>query len=957
MLSSVVSVSAREIPASQAAQIAQSFSKTNGTTARRVQSSVQPVLIHVEADAEGHNLFYVFNRPGLGYIIVAADDVARQVLAYSDTNELTDFNAVPANMRNMLRDYAQQIISVRARNGAKAPAQKARQAIAALTQMEWNQTDPFNCLMPTVEGESAGETQLAVTGCVATAMAQVLKYYEYPAQGKGSESYTDIDGETYSTNFAEHTYDYSIMPNVYDDATAQASKDAVAQLMYDCAVAVHMHFDKESSASYTSDVPEAMIEHFGFDKAALYEARTYYTDEQWEDKVYAELVAGRPVMYAANSTEGGHTFLIDGSDENGLFHVNWGWGGFENGFFALTGAEVLNPNGGGTGGSDSKVSYNQAQHAIFGLQPDKGNDYQVSLICDEPVKINVTEVTRPVNAADAMAWIELSGKFTNLSLQAQATEYAIRMVNTANQEEKIIIQNAEPLTLNGTGLGYTSKIMIHQSEVEWLADGDYSVEPLWRVSGTAQWQSFDYKLGMQTQAPLTLTLKNGHVFWLTRKVEVEKTAADGIVARVYLHADKEYHGYIRPFIAESTISEAGEKQWLVMQYSNGTYLFDSKSTKLDLAAGEDKEVVLGPFAYDTYKYGFDVLLRLRISDDEEVTRDDTTPDAVNVQDVETIFTMTPAELNPVKIYNAGNLTVASGAGDNLVFSVPVHANLDVKGKLAVHVFRVVEGSLNFDPNGADQNIPAIDIDLKAGTDTLITISGRYISDAYNFDALARVYFSEDDEFNYSTLDQMLVPVSAISQAEFKVTDPVNEFLLTVANEFAAVSSYCDSLTFSISLYSNKEKDIWLVIPEIYQWYEGDDDLEADWYLFVDDDFQPLAAPYVKQVHLNVGVNTFRLGPIVYKTDEYNIGGLAELYFSEDGTWDLDDVDFFYNNYLGTATFEIDVPVGVQNIAVEQPAASTSSSDVYSITGQRVARNTRNLPRGLYIVNGKKILVK
>ncbi|MBO4906023.1 MAG: C10 family peptidase [Bacteroidaceae bacterium] len=962
----VANATAREIPASQAAQIAQGFSK-QATAAHKVKSNVQPVLVHTETDNNGQNLFYVFNRPGHGYIIVAADDNARQVLAYSDNQEITDYSLVPENMKNFLHDYATQIVNMRSNSAAKAPKAIAREAIEPLTKSEWDQRYPYNILMPEIGGfDDDGEPIRAVTGCVATAMAQIMKYHQYPLAGTGRFGYTDVDGRFFTSDF-EHPIDWEMMTNIYDHTSQQANKEEVARLMYDCAISLKMYFLPETSASYTYDMPMALIEYFGYDRGMLYESRSTYTDEEWEDKVYAELQARRPVVYAATSIEGGHTFIVDGADANGLFHVNWGWGGFENGYFALTGAEVLNPEGGGAGGSNEKVSYDQGQHAIFGIQPDKGNDYVVRFVSEEPISMEVKEVARPVSKADALAWIDVKGRFMNYSLKSQKAEYALRFENLATHKIEIIPQKVSSVEeVAGTGVGYYPTISIHQSEVEWMPDGEYDVKPMWRVGGEdGEWQFFYESALARTGEPLRLKLTNGHPFYMTRKVEVEQTAADGIIAKATFYANADYEGYIRPFIAEEVISESG-KQWIVKQHADdNTFLFDSKAVHVSLKAGEEKEVVFGPFPYDTYRYDFNALLRLRVSQNEVVTRDDETPAAPVADDIETIFNMTIAENNPVKIYNTGYLAVASGSGDNLVFTVPVHANTDVKGKLSVHVFHRTGGTdedplYGADPNGKDQDIPLVDVDMKAGDDAIITISGKYISSTYDIDAFARVFFTEGDEINFLTQDQVLVPNTYVSQTLFKITAPVTGFVLNPLTDLLAVDTHSDQLTFSISLYSNIEKDIYLIIPYIYQWYEDEQTEPGYCDLYVND--EPLAKPYVQKVHLAKGVNTFILGPIFYDTsafDMYNIAGNAELYFSLDGSWNLDDDYFYNNNYLGNGYFNIDVPTGVEPVVAETPENEVvrANTGIYAITGQRMPNNVRQLPRGLYIIGGKKVLVK
>ena len=310
--------------------------------------------------------YYVFNasHAGDGYVIVAGDDRAPAVLAYSDEGTF-DAQDIPEAMQALLDGYAAQIAAI----GEGAPVVNHLingRAITPLLQCAWSQGNPYNILLPFVNGKHAA------VGCVATAMAQLLHYWKKPVGTTAIiPAYTTETLHIYRPALGATTFDWDNMRNTYEtNDTLSAQALAAARLSLYCTQAVEMDFTKNGSSATTADIPAAMAKYFGFkDNARLYQ-RENFTGQQWETMIYNELSAKRPVIYRGAKSSGGHSFVCDGYDGNGMFHINWGWNGMSNGYFLLN---VLNPDAQGTGSADGAYGYIYDQRIITGLEPGTAN--------------------------------------------------------------------------------------------------------------------------------------------------------------------------------------------------------------------------------------------------------------------------------------------------------------------------------------------------------------------------------------------------------------------------------------------------------------------------------------------------------------------------------------------------------------------------------------------------------
>lgn len=327
----------------------------------------------------GNDSYYVFNNDAGGFVIIAGDDAVAPVLGYTSTGAF-DANNLPEGLKDLLKSYEQQIAALGKNYKANATSTRAEfTGEKLLNTAKWNQGAPFNKYTP----------NNYVTGCVATAGAIVMKHHGYPAKGVGSHSYT-WNGQNLTASF-EHDYDWANMPGRYTGDN-DAAFDGVARLMSDLGIAVNMQYANGGSASALEDLVTALKKYFGYSKYARHLKIEDLGAEAWNGRLRAEIDANRPVLYAASDANvGGHSFVIDGyKDES--FSVNWGWGGYCDGFYRVG---ALNPEVDGTPQGDQ---YNSSQAAVFALQPSDGKEVLSNLRFIkvdgylETMNMNVTDV-------------------------------------------------------------------------------------------------------------------------------------------------------------------------------------------------------------------------------------------------------------------------------------------------------------------------------------------------------------------------------------------------------------------------------------------------------------------------------------------------------------------------------------------------------------------------------------
>ncbi len=345
---------------------------------------------------EGYELFRVYNVDSLGYVIVSSWDGSIPVLAFScDGIFPASVSGLPMGFVEMLEQYESQIYSLII-NDVPATPEIAQvwdkylmpqgdkpnlRSVSPLLSTNWSQDCYYNELCPEDENAPYGYCGHVPVGCVALAMAQVMKYWEYPFFGTGSNSYNAAPYGVQYANFGNTTYQWDNMPGSLGSSNAD-----VATLIYHCAVSVDMDFGPGGSSASTYDSRSALINYFGYDNQAQYRIKSDYLPTAWEGMLREELNSGRPVIYRGQG-EKGHAWVCDGYSANNYFHMNWGWGGYANGYFYLTN---LNP---------ANITLNANQAAIMGIVPGEATAQAPTglqaLVEDDDVSLTWDEIFEP----------------------------------------------------------------------------------------------------------------------------------------------------------------------------------------------------------------------------------------------------------------------------------------------------------------------------------------------------------------------------------------------------------------------------------------------------------------------------------------------------------------------------------------------------------------------------------
>lgn len=325
--------------------------------------------------------YYVFSRGNKGgYAIVAGDDALSPIVAYSLTGSISLKDA-PAYILSFFEavDHFIQVALRRGDKDAFADMQpiRAKSLRASLPEkvdpilgdILWDQTKPWNNDCPQYPNDKGILVKCPV-GCVATAVAQIMRYHEWPKTGKGSHSYEwpARSGQRISASFEGVTYNYNLMPrNLGSGEPTEAEAKELAKFCYHIGVSVNMGYTPAGSGTYSWYVGDALRNYFGYDRGVTVMPRASYGVSEWSAIIYTELANSRPVYYTGAGDGGGHAFVFDGYDNSGNVHVNWGWGGLSNGYFNMN---LLNPGSLGTGGGRGG-GYNYQQDCVVGIKPDR----------------------------------------------------------------------------------------------------------------------------------------------------------------------------------------------------------------------------------------------------------------------------------------------------------------------------------------------------------------------------------------------------------------------------------------------------------------------------------------------------------------------------------------------------------------------------------------------------------
>ena len=468
----VTSLQASPIGERQALDIATRFLSSRAMAPSAIKMAHKGPRLSTST-TDSHASYYIFNAGTRGFVIVAGDDRVPAVLGYSDSCPL-DTDDMPAAMQEWLDGYAAQIEAIT--GGTKPDVRSSsRPAIAPLLNVHWGQGMPYNVLLPHISGSNNAH---AYVGCVAVAMAQVMSYWQYPSRPTQTiPGYTSASGKTYAVSMPSlqpMDFDWENMRDTYytTDSTSAACR-AVADLMLYSTTSLQSNFGPSSTGSLTRYIPERLITYFGYKNSAHYIYRNTFSTQAWEDTIYNELAAGRPVAYGGNKLSAGHAFVCDGYDGEGRFHINWGWAGKSNGYFLLN---LLNPSDEGIGSAAGAYGYVYNQGAAIGLEPADGTD-GIPAFSFEDLSISTYSSTR--SAASSNFSVSVSGKFVNNTNASAQFRQGWGLYDLNGELLEVLFTRYSTSTV-GTG-GYITVSSRALSFGAGITSGTYRILPIYSI--------------------------------------------------------------------------------------------------------------------------------------------------------------------------------------------------------------------------------------------------------------------------------------------------------------------------------------------------------------------------------------------------------------------------------------------------------------------------------------------
>lgn len=474
VIMTLMTASAATINEGQARDIASKFlaSRLGQATTPRIATR-GPQL---QAPKAGNDAaYYVFNANATsgGYVIIAGDDRAPAVLGYSDKGTF-DTQAIPEGLQYLLEGYAAQIEALD-QGAVMASREISGPAIRPLVPAVWSQNNPFNILLP-----FRPDGKHAVAGCVATAMAQLMYYWQWPVRpSKTIPAYTSETLSIYMPALPPVDFDWDAMRDTYltDDTTSTEALAAATLTLY-CAQSVEMDFKASSSSATTTRVPMMLANYFDFKSSGHCISRENYTSQGWAEALYSELAEGRPIIFSASKKSGGHAFICDGYDGNGMFHFNWGWNGQSNGYFLLN---VINPDAQGTGSASGTYGYILRQAALVGLEPGNEGISEFVLTATD-VALNSTTTSRTGTNYDFRATV--TGRFRNYTSEIMAVSFGWGLYQ--GETLKSVLYSANGSSLQ-PGYYYTlsEKVLSFGSGI---TSGTYRIVPIYSEYSANNWR-------------------------------------------------------------------------------------------------------------------------------------------------------------------------------------------------------------------------------------------------------------------------------------------------------------------------------------------------------------------------------------------------------------------------------------------------------------------------------------
>ena len=481
-----------------------------GTTNTRAGSTNLAIIAEKE-------MLTIVGGEGLGFVVVSNDDSVTDIVGYSKES----FSVIPPAMEwfiNTVDNNMQEMTKSGVLYAPIPPSTEFPESVEPLLKSTWDQGKPYNILCP---GGNGSSTRLYPTGCVATALSQIMYYHKYPEVGIGEHQYSFQPesgvGRIISANFGETHYDWTNMLDDYSKGYTDEQANAVATLMLHCGVAVEMGYTASGSGAYGQEACLGIKKFFGYNKNARLYTRDYYTAELWMEMIFKELNLKRPIYYhGVSEGGGGHAFIIDGYDKDGFVHVNWGWGGKSNGFFDIA---LLNPPG---------SSYSKEQGMILGMcKPDVDIPYESQVVASELGFIFSGTNTKRVT---------ISGVIHNAGAEKFVGTIACVLENSENT---IVLKKQEDLTLQAItgGMWFNTKFSLLSNNLSSIPDGTYRLFVGSKTAEDTRWQLVRPKEG---EISSYTVVKNGtDVTWTESRDDRWTSTTTGISSVTIKPHDKE----------------------------------------------------------------------------------------------------------------------------------------------------------------------------------------------------------------------------------------------------------------------------------------------------------------------------------------------------------------------------------------------------------------------------------
>ena len=447
----------------------------------RIQTSQRNVAMAfaLNQNEKGEADLFVYNIGNKnGFVIVAGDDEEDEILGYADNGDF-NYSEMPENLKQWFNVYSQYQAVARGTVTKTKSTYHPTDVIAPLIKTKWGQREPFNLYCPEQNGVKCP------AGCTAVAMAQVMKYYRYPRQ-----TTTTIPAYKVSTlgitmpELPETSFNWNKMPEVYDEYTPQEYVEEVAKLMLYCGQASDMAYAAGGSGAATWILPERMPLYFGYPNTMHYVYRQAYSEQQWDSLLVNELRNNRPILYTAyTNLRMGHTFICDGYDGNGFYHINWGWDGVGNGYFKISEAfaqdENLNPN-------IKNYHLSLTQGALIGVKTSGSDDFEIPQetfrVFVRPSLKNGSNYTRKKTSDNFI--ITLKQSFINTSNVAVKLSHAYGIYNEAGKLVSVVNSSSASLVAGGTKNYEVTNFSFGSG----MASGNYKIKAIYKPENSTSWR-------------------------------------------------------------------------------------------------------------------------------------------------------------------------------------------------------------------------------------------------------------------------------------------------------------------------------------------------------------------------------------------------------------------------------------------------------------------------------------